>query len=236
MGNRVGVIAGNFDVIHPGYIHTFKECKKHCDKFVILLHVDPSIERPNKMKPILSVDERMDMLLSLEMIDEVLFYNTEDELYNLLKTGNYHVRFLGEDYIGATFTGADLNIKLYFINRDHGWSTTKYKKLISESVLNNQKTMETSNTPQPITKAGIVTRLLTEKQISAEEAVVLLKDEPQQQPYAPFPTPYPTQPYIPPYNVPYCSCGNDGTKPCWSTSCPKRLIVTYCSTSTNTPK
>ena len=56
-----GIIAGNFDVIHPGYILTFKECKENCDHFTILLHSDPTIERPSKLKPILSVDERIEI-------------------------------------------------------------------------------------------------------------------------------------------------------------------------------
>ena len=54
---NVGVIAGNFDVIHPGYIFMFNECKKHCDTLLLLLHDDPSIERPDKIKPILSLEE-----------------------------------------------------------------------------------------------------------------------------------------------------------------------------------
>ena len=51
---KTGVIAGNFDVIHPGYIKMFKECKSYCQQFIILLHTDPSIERPEKLKPILT--------------------------------------------------------------------------------------------------------------------------------------------------------------------------------------
>jgi glycerol-3-phosphate cytidylyltransferase len=232
MSNKVGVIAGNFDVIHPGYIITFKECVKHCDKLVILLHNDPSVERPNKMKPILSLEERIEMLLSLTMVDEVLSYNTEDELYKLLEVGNYGVRFLGEDYIGVKFTGSELNIPLYFINRDHGWSTTKYKELISDSVIKRKQNMESTNynnTTFPLmSKASIVSRLLAEKHITTDEAVVLLSGEApaQTQPLVPY------TPYKSPYEVPYCTCGNDGTKPCWSTACPKRLIVTYCSTNT----
>ena len=61
-----GVIAGNFDVIHPGYINTFKECKENCDHFTILLHSDPTIERPNKLKPVLSVEERIEVLSSIK--------------------------------------------------------------------------------------------------------------------------------------------------------------------------
>ena len=71
---KVGVIAGNFDVIHPGYIKMFKECKSKCDRFVILLHTDPSIERPHKLKPILSVEERIEILESIKYITDVHTY------------------------------------------------------------------------------------------------------------------------------------------------------------------
>ena len=86
-----GVIAGNFDVLHPGYIKMFKECKKNCDFFIVLLHEDPSVERPEKLKPILSVEERTEMLMSMEMIDYVQSYKKEADLYHLLETGGYGV-------------------------------------------------------------------------------------------------------------------------------------------------
>ena len=131
---KVGVIAGNFDVIHPGYIKMFKECKSKCDRFVILLHTDPSIERPHKLKPILSVDERIEILESIKYITDVHTYTYETELVELLKGINPDVRFLGDDYRGKTYTGYELNIPIHYLNRDHGWSTTKFKKLIAETV------------------------------------------------------------------------------------------------------
>ena len=131
---KIGVIAGNFDVIHPGYIRMFNECKKHCTWLIVLLHEDPSIERPEKMKPILSVSERREMLLSLEMIDEVITYSTEHVLYEFIKGINPDIRFLGDDYIGKDFTGKDLGTLIHYIDRSHGWSTTKYKQLIADEV------------------------------------------------------------------------------------------------------
>tara|TARA_R110000803_G_scaffold79670_1_gene145383 strand:+ start:372 stop:779 length:408 start_codon:yes stop_codon:yes gene_type:complete len=129
-----GFVAGNFDVIHPGYIRMFKECYDNCDHFTVLLHSDPSIERPEKLKPILSIDERIEQLLSIRYIDEVLVYSLESDLYELIDSGGFDVRFLGDDYIGKNFTGDDLGVSLHFINRDHGWSTTKFKKIISETL------------------------------------------------------------------------------------------------------
>ena len=100
-----GVIAGNFDVIHPGYINIFKECKENCDHFTILLHSDPTIERPNKLKPVLNIEERIEVLSSIKYIDEIKVYTYEKELIKLLKNGDYKVRFLGDDYVGKSFTG-----------------------------------------------------------------------------------------------------------------------------------
>ena len=140
----IGIIAGNFDIIHPGYIAMFTEMKQHCDHLIVMLQTDPTVERPEKCKPILSVDDRIDILNSLRQVDEVHTYTLESELYEYLKRftvahndeslqANY-VRFLGDDYIGRSFTGDDLDIPIHYINRDHGWSTTKLKKQIADEV------------------------------------------------------------------------------------------------------
>ena len=131
---RIGVIAGNFDVIHPGYIHMFNECKKYCNYLIVLLHEDPTNERPEKLKPILSVEERLLILYSLKQVNLVMTYKTEAELYDILDEMHPDVRFLGDDYIEKPFTGDDLDISIHYLNRDHGWSTTKYKQLIAASL------------------------------------------------------------------------------------------------------
>lgn len=130
---KKGVIAGNFDVLHPGYVKMFREMQENCTVLIVLLHTDPSIERPHKLKPILSVEERKEMLLSLKDVDDVIRYTYEEQLYDLLKVGEFDIRFLGDDYRGKPFTGDDLKIPIHYLNRDHGWSTTKFKKLIAES-------------------------------------------------------------------------------------------------------
>tara|TARA_B100000579_G_C22787194_1_gene832554 strand:+ start:876 stop:1274 length:399 start_codon:yes stop_codon:yes gene_type:complete len=131
---KKGFVAGNFDVIHPGYIKMFTECKANCDHFTVLLHSDPSIERPEKLKPILTLDERIEVLSSIKFIDHIKSYTYETELYELIKKGEYSVRFLGDDYRGKSFTGDDLNISIHYLNRDHGWSTTKFKNLIVKTI------------------------------------------------------------------------------------------------------
>ena len=131
---KKGFVAGNFDVIHPGYIKMFNECNNNCDHFTVLLHSDPSIERPDKLKPILTLDERIEVLSSIKFINDIKSYTYETELYKLIKKGGYSVRFLGDDYRNKSFTGDDLNIYIHYLNRDHGWSTTKFKKLIAKTI------------------------------------------------------------------------------------------------------
>lgn len=134
MREKIGMIAGNFDVIHPGYIHMFNECKKNCDKLVVFLHIDPSVERPEKLKPILSLEERMLVLQSLNQIDWIVPYTTEKNLLEMIEIINPSIRFLGDDYKGKSFTGDGLPILIHYLDRSHGWSTTKFKTLIAETV------------------------------------------------------------------------------------------------------
>ena len=129
-----GVIAGNFDAIHPGYILMFNECKKNCDHLYVLLHEDPSLDRPEKLKPVLTVDERLIILESLRQIHRVITYKKESDLYKILQEISPEVRFLGDDYINKPFTGDDLGTKIIFLDRSHGWSTTKYKTEIAKTI------------------------------------------------------------------------------------------------------
>ena len=131
---NIGIVAGNFYVIHPGYIFLFNECKENCDHLILFLHEDPSVERPEKLKPILSLKERILILSSLRQIDEIIPYKLESDLLSLIKDMNIDVRFLGDDYINKAFTGKELNIPIHYLNRSHGWSTTKYKKLLSKTI------------------------------------------------------------------------------------------------------
>ena len=128
---KKGVICGNFDVMHPGYIKMFKECAENCDCLIVLLHSDPSIERPHKLKPILSTKERREMLSELKSVCDVFEYNYEAQLYDLLQVGEFDIRFLGSDYINEPFTGDDLKIPIHYLDRSHGWSTTKFKEKIT---------------------------------------------------------------------------------------------------------
>lgn len=132
---KIGFTAGNFDLLHPGYIYTFEEAKKHCDKFFVFLHADPSEYRNNKYKPVVPLYERYKTLMAIKYIDVVYTYKTEDELLDLINFVKPNIRILGEDYIGKPFTGDDLPIEVIYTTRSHEWSTTKIKNLITKQTI-----------------------------------------------------------------------------------------------------
>jgi glycerol-3-phosphate cytidylyltransferase len=129
---EIGVITGNFDIIHLGYVRLFKELDDSCNSPFVLLHGDPSIERPDKHKPLHTIEERIEMIkphFPFSMATYMV-YNTEDELYTLLKSLRPDVRLMGDDYIDKPYTGDDLGIPIKWVDRSHGWSTTKFKEKI----------------------------------------------------------------------------------------------------------
>ena len=134
-GEIIGFTAGNFDLLHPGYIYTFEEAKRHCDRFLVFLQRDPSATRYTKYKPVIPLYERYRTLMAIKYIDDVYMYQTEEELYDLIKFWKPQVRILGEDYIGKSFTGDDLPLKVIYTTRSHDWSTTKLKDLITKQTI-----------------------------------------------------------------------------------------------------
>ena len=131
---KKGIIAGAFDVIHPGYIEMFRDAKTYCNHLTVALHLDPSIERDIKLKPVHTKEERKEILLALKDVDEVVYYEVENGFLNYLKSGDYHIRFLGTDYIKGNYTGKDIPIDIVWLNRNHDYSTTRLKTLIYKSV------------------------------------------------------------------------------------------------------
>jgi len=127
-----GFTCGAFDLLHPGHILMLKEIHEQCDFLVVGLHTDPTIDRPEKNKPIETVEERRIRLESCKYVDEIITYDTEADLYELLKNLNPDVRFIGADWEGRHFTGDDLDIKVIFNSRNHNHSSTNLRKRIME--------------------------------------------------------------------------------------------------------
>jgi glycerol-3-phosphate cytidylyltransferase len=130
-----GIVCGSFDVIHPGYIRLFCDAKCVCEKLVVALQSDPTIDRPEKCKPVQSVSDRIEILSAIKYVDKIVTYSTEKELDSLLGVEEYDVRILGTDYIGREdYTGAHYKKPVFYHERDHSYSTTRLKIAISKSV------------------------------------------------------------------------------------------------------
>lgn len=130
-----GFTCGVFDLFHAGHVLMLQECKQHCDYLVVALnkaeHINPEIN-PGKKAPVYSIEERVLIMQSCRYVDEVLVYNSEEELLEILKTKNINIRFLGEDYRGKKITGGELNIPIHYTDRSHGLSTSGFRKRISK--------------------------------------------------------------------------------------------------------
>lgn len=129
-----GFTAGSMDLLHAGHVVMLKECKAQCDYLIVGLQTDPSIDRPEKHKPIETIEERMIRLKGCKYVDKVIVYETELDLFNLLKELKPDVRFLGEDWKGKQFTGDTLPIKIIYNSRNHNFSSSNLIERIKNNV------------------------------------------------------------------------------------------------------
>ena len=128
-----GFTCGAFDLLHPGHLFLFEKAKEECDWLIIGLHTDPTIDRPSKNKPCESVFERWYRLNAVKHVDEIIPYDTEADLYNLLVLQYPDLRFLGGEYAGKEYTGYTLDIEVSFIARHHDYSSSALRKKIISS-------------------------------------------------------------------------------------------------------
>ena len=130
----VGFTASAFDLLHAGHIAMLREAKEQCDWLICGLQVDPSLDRPEKNKPIQSLVERYIQLSAVKYVDEIVPYVTEKDLTDILESYKIHVRILGEEYKDRDFTGRDLcdtlGIRLHFNKRQHRFSSSELRKRI----------------------------------------------------------------------------------------------------------
>ena len=132
----IGITCSTFDLLHAGHIIMLEECKKYCDYLVCALQVDPSIDRPEKNKPIQSLVERYIQLDAVQYVDKIIPYNTEEELKTIFSSLDLDVRIIGEEYKDKNFTAKDIcmkrNIRFVYNKRDHDFSTSSLRQRIYE--------------------------------------------------------------------------------------------------------
>ncbi len=134
---KTGITFSTFDLLHAGHIAMLAEAKSACDYLICGLHVDPQVERPNKNKPIQSVVERYVQLSSVQYVNEVIPYNLEKDLHDILLTYPINVRIIGADYKSVEFSGKDIcltkGIEIYYNKRSHNFSSTELRKRIQQA-------------------------------------------------------------------------------------------------------
>ena len=130
---KVGFTASCFDLFHAGHIMMLKEAKSQCDYLIVALQTDPTLDRPEKNKPIQSVFERFVQLDACKYVDEVVVYATEKDLMDILLSYPIDVRIIGNEYEHRHFTGKELDIPIYYNSRKHSFSTTELRERVTNA-------------------------------------------------------------------------------------------------------
>tara|TARA_A100001234_G_C12575472_1_gene363715 strand:- start:247 stop:645 length:399 start_codon:yes stop_codon:yes gene_type:complete len=127
---KVGFTCGAFDLLHAGHVVMLQEAKNNCDFLIVGLQTDPTLDRSDKNKPVQSIYERYIQLHGIEAVDEVIPYDRESSLMDILTTKPIDIRFIGEEYKDKQFTGQHLDIEIYYTSRSHTFSSTDLRKRV----------------------------------------------------------------------------------------------------------
>jgi glycerol-3-phosphate cytidylyltransferase len=141
-GLRIGITFSTFDLLHAGHVAMLSECKNHCDYLIAGLQTDPTLDRASKNAPIQTVVERQIQLGCNRFVDEIVVYQTEKDLQDILLTLPIDVRILGIEYENKDFTGKDIcmnrGIELVYNGRDHSFSSSNLRKRVADAESNNK--------------------------------------------------------------------------------------------------
>jgi glycerol-3-phosphate cytidylyltransferase len=150
---KIGFNCSCFDLFHAGHVTMLKMEKDRCDYLKVALQVDPTIDRPGlKNKPVQSIYERYAQVQACKYVDEILLYDTEKELLNLIMTQDMHIRFLSDEYLYRDFTGKqycmDNGIELFYHKRQHTYSTSELRNRVYELELAKRQEKDVIDIPQ----------------------------------------------------------------------------------------
>lgn len=133
---KIGITFSAFDLLHAGHIKMLEEAKRQCDYLICGLQTDPTLDRPDKNRPVQTVVERYIQLKACKFVDEVVPYATEQDLEDILRSFKIDVRILGEEYRDKNFTGRNYceekGIDLYYNTRDHRFSSSGLRKTVAD--------------------------------------------------------------------------------------------------------
>jgi len=133
---KVGIVFSTFDLLHAGHVGMLREAKNNCDYLICGLQSNPQIDRKEKNAPVQTLVERYAQLNAIKFVDEIVPYETESDVIDILELFDLDIRFLGEEYREKEFTGKDIcrkrGIQLYFNKRDHRFSSSGLRKRVAE--------------------------------------------------------------------------------------------------------
>ena len=134
---RISFTCSTFDLLHAGHIQMLRDAKEQCDYLICGLQIDPSLDRPEKNSPVQTIVERHTQLSAIKYVDEIIPYQTETDLEDILNMLHIDVRILGEEYKNGKFTGraicAKRGIELFFNKREHRFSSSDLRKRVKSS-------------------------------------------------------------------------------------------------------
>ena len=132
---RKAITFSCFDLLHSGHVQMLREAKEHCDYLIVGLQTDPTIDRPEKNKPVQTTVERYVQLSAIKYVDEIVPYETEQDVKDILKLFLPDIRVIGEDYRFKDFTGKELcrelGIEIFYNSRKHDFSTSRLRENVS---------------------------------------------------------------------------------------------------------
>jgi|TARA_B100001245_G_C22491124_1_gene249539 glycerol-3-phosphate cytidylyltransferase len=130
---KKGITFGAFDLFHAGHVMMLEEAKTVCDHLIVCIQSDPSLDRKEKNKPVQSIVEREIQVYGCRYTDEVIIYDTEAEVLEILDTVDWDVRILGEEYKNKDFTGREQTLnKCHFNKRPHNFSSSELRKRVAK--------------------------------------------------------------------------------------------------------
>jgi len=137
---KIGITFSTFDLLHAGHVAMLAEAKNHCDYLIAGLQTDPTIDRDSKNKPVQSIVERQIQLACNRFVDEIVVYQTEKDLEDILLSMPIDVRILGVEYADKDFTGKDIcnkrGIEIVYNGRDHSFSSSNLRKRVADAERN----------------------------------------------------------------------------------------------------
>ncbi len=130
---KKGITFGAFDLFHAGHVLMLEEAKAVCDYLIVCIQTDPSLDREEKNKPVQSIIEREIQVSGCRFVDEVIIYDTEVDLLNIIGQVDWDVRIIGEEYKDKDFTGRDQTLeRCHFNKRPHTFSSSELRERVSK--------------------------------------------------------------------------------------------------------